>query len=480
MNCAVAFQHLFAVLGGIVVIPVILGTSTSMALLASGIGTVGFYFTAKRLVPVFHGSSFCYMSGLQAFLAYSNRKGYSHEEYIARQQVGVIIAGLFWGIYSLISYFVGPARINKAFPPIVVGPIVIAIGLSLCPSIISSNIVAHYGDGGEFEGWQVWVCVLVVVLVIIGVTCFAPGIFNVFGIIFGIIAGYIAAAAMQVIDYSKITDAYWILFEPDAFMDTFGWYKHIAWDWNAIVMIAPLSLVSFMEHLGDLKTNGAVCNKDFIQNPGLHRTALGDGVAMVVGGFLGAPPMATYAQNTGVLVITRNYNPDVLAIAGCYAIVLGLIIKVGGVFSSIPDFVIGGATMMMFGIIACMGLKVLVDNKVDVSQQRNLMVLAIIIIIGIGFDTGGVEFQAGDVGISALAVATVIGIVINLILPQKLSQDKTREQEEHNTDDKEEEADNGRFQEDDASDLSSDSSSSSTTTTQSDNTVQDIKGAIEP
>ena len=480
LMCALGVQHLFATLGGIVVVPIILGMSTSMALFASGLGTVLFYFAAKRQVPVFHGSSFTYMSGLTAFLAYTQRKQLSQEAYIARQAVAIIIGGIFFFIYATIVYFIGPTRINKLFPPIVVGPIVISIGLSLCPSIISSNIVAHYsGDSAEFKGYEVWVAVVVVCLVIIGVTCFAPGIWNVFGIVFGIVAGYIVSAAMQVIDYTKITDASWIIFEPDAFMDTFGFYKEMAWDWNAIVMIVPLTIVGFMEHLGDIKTNSAVCRKDFIMEPGLHRTIFGDGLAMVAAGFTGAPPMATYSQNTGVLVITRNFNPDVLAIAGGYAMFLGLITKIGGVFSSIPDFVIGGASMMMFGIIACMGIKVLVDNHVDVAQSRNLIILAIIIIIAVGFDTGGVVLQAGDVEISTLAVAVIVGCILNLVFPEKLSQDKNQGNDEQDTDEKIEEANEQQFQES-SSESSSSTSSTTTTNSTSHDTVQEIKGAIEP
>lgn len=192
-------------------------------------------------------------------------------------------------------------------------------------------------------------------------------------------------------------------------------------------MIAPLAIVALMEHLGDVSTNSAVCGKDFFVEPGLHRTILGDGCALVGAGLLGAPPMATYSQNTGVLVITKNYNPDVLAIAAGYAMFLGIITKVGAIFRSIPDFVIGAASMMMFGIISCMGIKVLIMNNIDITKSRNLIICAVILIIGIGFDTGGVEMVAGDVEITPLAVATLFGVCLNLVLPEKLPGDNVKD-----------------------------------------------------
>lgn len=426
MNCALAFQHLFAVLGGIVVVPNILGMNTNMGLFASGLGTILFYFVTKRQVPVFHGSSFTYMAGLQIFKAKCAEKyGEDNiEAYIGRQATGIIFAGLLYFVIAVIVYYVGPSRISKLFPPVVVGPIVITIGLSLCPSIISSNIVSVYsGERAQFPGYKVWICVVITDLVIICMTCFAPGIWNTFGIIFGIIAGYIAGACFQVNNYEEIKHGNWILFQPEEFKKTFWFWGKAKWDWGAVGVLAPLAIVALMEHLGDVSTNSAVCGKEFFVEPGLHRTILGDGCALVAAGLLGAPPMATYSQNTGVLVITKNFNPDVLAIAACYSMFLGLITKVGAIFKSIPEFVIGAASMMMFGIIACMGLKVMVMNHIDVAKSRNLIIVAVILIIGIGFDTGGVTMIAGDVEITPMAVATLFGIFLNLVLPYKLPGD---------------------------------------------------------
>ena len=437
MNCALAFQHLFAVLGGIVVVPNILGMNTSMGIFASGFGTLIFYLVTKRQVPVFHGSSFTYMAGLAIIkdncLGKDNKNATKAEKdsYIGRQATGIIFAGLLYWVISVIVYFVGPQRISKLFPPVVVGPIVMTIGLSLCPSIISSNIVGEYSPpNGTHHGYEVWVTVVITDAIIICLTCFAPGIWNALGIIFGIIAGYIVSACFQVIDYKQIKDSNWILFQPEEFKSTFWFWGRAKWDWTAVGIIAPLAIVGLMEHLGDISTNSAVCGKEFFVEPGLHRTIFGDGCALVGAGLLGAPPMATYSQNTGVLVITKNFNPDVLAITAGYAMFLGVITKVGAVFKSIPAFVIGAASMMMFGIISCMGIKVLVMNNIDITKSRNLIIVAVILIIGVGFDTGGVKMIAGDVTITPLAVATLFGVVLNLVIPHKLPGDNLPENSE--------------------------------------------------
>ena len=488
MNCSLAFQHLFAVLGGIVVVPTILGMSIPMGLFASGFGTLMFYFVTKRQVPVFHGSSFTYMAGLQSFKAKCEKNKYTQEAYIGRQATGIIFAGLLYGVISVIVYFVGPQRISKLFPPVIVGPIVITIGLSLCPSIIGSNIVPWYTTGKgdpkvKYHGYEVWIIVCITDAVIICMTCFAPGIWNTFGIFFGIIAGYIASACFQVINWNIIKESNWILFQPEEFKATFYFWKQAKWDWGAVGVLAPLAIVALMEHLGDVSTNSAVCGKDFFVEPGLHRTILGDGVALAGAGLLGAPPMATYSQNTGVLVITKNFNPDVLAIAAGYAMFLGLITMIGSVFRSIPDFVIGAASMMMFGIISCMGIKVLIMNNIDITKSRNLIIVAVILIIGIGFDTGGVKMDAGDVEISSLAVATLFGIVLNLILPQKLpgdnakgddrdANDSERSKEENDTFESEYSGGNNKNRSEDDDD---DEDSSSIEK----NTVQDVKTALD-
>jgi uracil permease len=214
-----------------------------------------------------------------------------------------------------------------------------------------------------------------------------------------------------------ITDAPWIIFEPNAFKSAFAFYNHLGWDWSVIAMLSPISIVTLMEHLGDITTNGAVVGQDFFDDPGVHRTLLGDGLAVCLAGFLGAPPVTTYSENTGVLALTKNYNPKILVIAACYAIVLGILTKFGGILTSVPGPVIGGASMILFGMISSMGLKVLVDNHVDFTQPRNLMIVALILVFGLGFSGGNVNAHIKDISISPLAIATLAGIILNLVLP---------------------------------------------------------------
>lgn len=421
LNAILGVQHLFAMMGSNILVPIITGLRPSISLVSAGIGTIVFHFLAKRKVPVFLGSSFSFVSAMLSIADMGAKKGWSHDEVIGRQIMGVIMSGVLYFVFALIAFLVGPQRVKKLFPPVVVGPIIVVIGMTLAPTVIKSNIVDQYTPDAtghaNMKDYESWTIALITALVIIVVAIFAKGIFKVFPVLFGIVAGYIVAACFQVIDYSKITDEYWILFQPEAFKATFGFYKHLAWDWSVVLSLAPISIVTFMEHLGDITTNGAVCGKNFMADPGLHCTLFGDGVALIIAGFLGGPPVTTYGENTGVLALTQNYNPKVLLIAAIYSLCLGIISKFGGILASVPGPVIGGASMIMFGMIASMGLKVLVDAQVDFSLTKNMMITALILVIGLGFTGGNVNAHVKDVQISPLAIATIAGILLNLILP---------------------------------------------------------------
>jgi uracil permease len=215
-----------------------------------------------------------------------------------------------------------------------------------------------------------------------------------------------------------ITDSPWIIFEKAAIEETFGFYRHLAWDWSVILMLAPIAIVTLMEHMGDITTVSAIVGEDFFEDPGVHSTLCGDGLATCIAGFLGAPPNTTYSENVGVMALTKNYDPIVMVVAAAFSIVLGVICKFGAILASVPGPVIGGASMILFGMIASMGIKVLVDNKVDFVQSRNVMIVAAILIIGLGFSSGGVNAHIKDVSISALAIATVAGVLLNLVLPE--------------------------------------------------------------
>ena len=453
LNFILGVQHVLAMMGSNVLVPLITGLSPSIAILSAGLCTICFHFIAQRKVPTFLGSSFSFVTAMQQNQAkFTDKQGnvISQElknKVIGGQQVAVIMTGVLYCIYSLIVYFVGPARVKKIFPPIVVGPVIMVIGLTLAPSVISSYIVGNYTPNEEtgeqnMKTYAVWIIVVVTALIILGVATLARGIWTSFPVLFGIIGGYIVSACFKVIDYSKITDAYWILFEPNCLKETFSFYKGLNWDWNSIAMICPISIVTFMEHLGDITTNGAVVGKNFFEDPGLHFTLLGDGVALFIAGLLGGPAITTYGENTGVLAITKNYNPKLILLAGIIAFCIGLLTKIGGVITSIPGPVIGGASMIMFGIIATMGMKVLIINQVNITKAKNMMIAALIVTIGLGFTAGGVNVNIEGISISPLAICTIVGVLLNAILPDQKDDDENSAEEKKESNELSSEIDN--------------------------------------
>ena len=476
LNFLLGVQHVLAMMGSNVLVPLITGLNPSIAIFSAGICTICFHFIAQRKVPTFLGSSFSFVSAMQQNQAkFTDKLGNVTEQdlkdkVIAGQQVAVVMTGVLYCIYSLIVYFVGPTRVKKIFPPIVVGPVIMVIGLTLAPSVISSYIVANYTPDPEtgkqnMKTYAVWLIVAITALIILAVSTLARGIWTSFPVLFGIIGGYIVSACFQVIDYSKITDAYWVLFEPGCLKETFSFYKKMNWDWNSIAMICPISIVTFMEHLGDITTNGAVVGKNFFEDPGLHFTLLGDGVALFIAGFLGGPAITTYGENTGVLAITKNYNPKLILLAGIIAAVIGVLTKIGGVITSIPGPVIGGASMIMFGIIATMGMKVLIINQVNITKAKNMMIAALIVTIGLGFTAGGVVVSIEGINISPLAICTIVGVLLNVILPEQEDDDD----DEINQEEKKELSDiEGRYDEDQEDSIASNNDTQEDTREESD------------
>jgi uracil permease len=428
INAVFGIQHMFAMMGANILIPIVCGLNPSIALLASGLGTIIFHFIAKRKVPVYLGSSGAFISAILSITAYGARKGLTRDETLGRQMVAVIISGILYFLFAAIARFAGPQRIQRLFPPIVVGPIVVVIGLTLAATVISSYIVQCYTPdaAGEapMKAYAVWVTALVTAVVIVCMSLFARGLLKSLPVLFGIIAGYICGACFGIIDYSVITGAPWVIFEPAAARSLFGFYRHIKWDWSVIAMLSPLSIVTLMEHFGDITTNGAVVGCDFFDDPGADCTLLGDGIAVCIAGFLGGLPVTTYSENTGVLALTRNYNPKILVIAASYAIALGIFTKFGGVLTSVPGPVIGGASIILFGTVTAMGLKVLVDQRVDFTQQRNLVIVAVVLVFGIGFSAAGVDAHIAEIAISPLAIATVSGVLLNLVLKEPKKSDE--------------------------------------------------------
>lgn len=391
-------QHVLAMFGATVLVPAMTGLNPAIALLSAGLGTLLFHLVTKGKVPVFLGSSFAYIAGLQTVIGGDTNN-------IPKAMGAVIISGCIYLLFSLIVKIFGAQKIRSFFPPVVTGPIIIVIGLSLAPGVVTGNII----DNPTGELWQRLLVAAVVVATMLIVGVFAKGFFKLVPILFGIIAGYIASACFGFVSFVPVQEA-GILLDLTAF-------RLPQFDLSAILIIAPIALVTFVEHIGDITTNSAVVGKDFLTDPGLHRTLLGDGLATLCAGFLGGPPNTTYGENTGVLAVTKNYNPFNIRVAACCAILLGIFGKFGALIQTIPPPVMGGVSIILFGMIASIGIRILGENKVDLSDNRNLFITAVLLVVGVS-----VNLQFGAVKISGLALAAVIGIILNKVLPETKKQ----------------------------------------------------------
>ncbi|HJJ41206.1 MAG TPA: uracil-xanthine permease family protein [Methanocorpusculum sp.] len=397
-------QHVFAMFGSTILVPIATGLPVSVALFCAGIGTLIFHLVTKGKVPVFLGSSFAF---IPAILVVANTEG------IEFATGGIMAAGAVYLLIALAVYIFGADRVRKLCPPVVTGPVIMIIGLMLAGTAIS-----YFTDG-----WSYLVGIIVIATVII-VSLFLKGFLKMLPILFGLIAGYVSCMIINAfgvdigLDYTKITDAAFLTV-PEFFLPAFSV--------SAILMIAPIAIVTFMEHLGDISANGAIVGKDFFKDPGLHRTLIGDGLASIFAGLVGGPANTTYSENTGVLAATKNYNPRTLEIAAVFAIIISFIGYISGFISSIPNAVLGGMCIVLFGMIASVGLRTLVENKVDFRNQRNVLIVGIMLILSIG----GLAIPIlpeSELYLSGYALAAVIGIILNLILPERLGKQDEKEE----------------------------------------------------
>ena len=391
-------QHVLAMFGATVLVPFLCGLNPSLALIAAGGGTLIFHFCTKRIVPVFLGSSFAFIGALTLVLK---------NEGIGAIKGGVIAAGF---IYVLMSYLVktfGVERVKSFFPPIVTGPIIMLIGLRMSPTALN---MAGYANG-KFDIKSLIVAFAVIITMVF-ITMMKKSFLRLIPILSAVIVGYIVATFLGMVDFSVVSQAKWIGLSAEASSDLFTIPKMSL---TGIIAIAPIALVVFIEHIGDITTNGAVVGKDFFKDPGIHRTLLGDGLATIAAGLLGGPANTTYGENTGVLAVTKIYDPAILRIAACYAIILGFIGKFGILLQTIPLPVMGGVSVILFGMIASVGVRTVVDARLDFSNSRNLIIASIIFVLGIAVDNI-VIWQT--VSVSGLALAAFAGVVLNKILPQ--------------------------------------------------------------
>ena len=425
-----AVQHLFAMFGATILVPLITGLNPSTALLGAGLGTLIFHLCTKGKVPVFLGSSFAFLGACSVYTA----EGIVDPTLVPKVQGGIIVAGLVYLIFSLIAYFVGADNIKKIFPPIVTGPVIVVIGIQL-----SSTAITDCGFSANFTaevGLNVLIALFTLAVVIV-CSIFAKGFFKLVPILIGLASGYVLCIILcacgvldwSVMNFKAIADAHWINV-PFMTTDANGvqFITLPEFDLGFILSIAPIALVTFMEHIGDVTTNSAVVGQNFLKDPGLHRTLMGDGIATAFAGLIGGPANTTYSENTGVLATTKNYNPKILRVTAVIAILLAFIGKFGAILQTIPGPVKGGVEVMLFGMIAAIGIRTLAEANLDFTASKNLITVGCILVFGLGINAiGGLNIAIGDIvlNISGLFVAVVVGVIVNLIL--SVSKETTQE-----------------------------------------------------
>ncbi len=390
-------QHTFAMFGATVLVPILTGLPIATTLLMAGIGTLLFHLLTKGKVPAFLGSSFAFLGGYAA-VAPLMEDGTPNEEMLPYACGGVFCAGLLYLLLSALIKGFGAKRVMRFFPPVVTGPIIISIGLILAPSAINNCAT----------NWPIALIALVTVIVF---NIWGRGMSKIVPILIGVAVSYLAAIMMGAVDFSGIQDEA-ILGLPEISIMKF--------DVSAIITIMPIALATMMEHIGDISAIGATTGKNYIADPGLHRTLLGDGVATCIAALVGAPANTTYGENTGVLALTKVYDPKVMRIAAVFAIALSCIPKVAFVIECIPAATIGGISFILYGMISAIGIRNVVENQVDFTRSRNTIIAALILVCALGFNSlGGITFTVfgADVTLSGLAIASIVGILANALLP---------------------------------------------------------------
>ena len=406
-------QHMFAMFGATVLVPMLTGLSVSATLLFAGLGTLLFHFLSKGKVPAFLGSSFAFIGGYAAIAPNGER------ELLPYACVGVAAAGLLYLILAAAIKAFGQKAVLKFFPPIVTGPIIIAIGLTLSNSAIN-NCSAD---------WKSWIVAIVAIFVVVICNIWGKGMIKIIPIILGIVASVIVALAFGMVDFAPVMEASWVGL-PFKFKDTvFSLFKDPDTDLliNAIITIAPIALATIIEHIGDISAISSTTGENYIEEPGLHRTLLGDGLATIMASLFGAPANTTYGENTGVLSITKVYDPRVIRIAAFFAVVFSFSPKFAALIGSIPAATCGGVSLVLYGMISAVGIRNLVESKIDFSKSRNIIIAALIMGLAVGItfsNVGAIVFEIGSVTIrlSGLATGALVGIILNAALPSEEKQ----------------------------------------------------------
>jgi uracil permease len=396
-----SLQHLFAMFGATVLVPYLVGLDTSVTLFTSGIGTLLYILITKGKIPAYLGSSFAFIAGMSAIIG-SAPGVIGASAKIAVAMGGCAAVGIVYLLVALLIAKFGTGWLDRALPPVVVGSVVVVIGLALARTAVNMAMCG----GGTIYNPQYLLIALVSLGIAICASVFLRGFLGVIPILIGIIGGYLFSVALGLINFATIVQAKSFAV-PNFILPKFTW--------GAILAIAPIALVTIAEHIGHLIVTNKIVGRDFIKDPGLHRSLSGDGIATTVAAFFGGPPNTTYGENIGVMAITRVFSVWVIGGAAIMAIILSFVPKFGSFVSSIPVPVMGGISILLFGTIASAGIRMLVESKVDFSQKRNLIIASVILVIGVGeakINLGGVEFHG-------MALATIIGIFLNLIIPHE-------------------------------------------------------------
>ena len=401
-------QHMFAMFGATVLVPVITGLSMSATLLFAGLGTLIFHLCTKMRVPAFLGSSFAFLGGYAAVVSMGAQQGLSAAESLPYACIGVFSAGIVYFVLAGLFAAFGAKKVMRFFPPIVTGPIIIAIGLTLSGSAISNCN----------QNW--WIALLAMAIIIV-CNIWGKGMIKIIPILLGVLGSYVVAACFGLCDFSSVKDAAWIgvpfHWENTAFhvFQNPNWGLVVA----AVIAILPISLATMMEHIGDMCAISSTVGINYLEEPGLHRTLMGDGLATMLASLFGAPANTTYGENTGVLNLTKVFDPRVIRIAAVFAIILSFCPKFSALIACMPAPVIGGVSLILYGMISAVCVRNIVENQVDFTKSRNVIVAALILVLAIGINYSIGAIDLGFTKLSGLAVAALVGVILNAVLPGK-------------------------------------------------------------
>lgn len=406
---ALGLQHMFAMFGATVLVPAITGLSVSATLLFAGLGTLLFHAITRFKVPAFLGSSFAFIGGYATVTEMGTAQGLTTAEALPYACVGVFFAGLLYFVLAGLFAMFGARRVMRYFPPIVTGPIIISIGLILSGSAIT-NCMANW-----------WIALLAIAIIIVA-NIWGRGMVRIVPILLGVVGSYVVAALCGQVDFTAVREAAWIGV-PFHMKDTaFAVFANPDWGLlvSAIITIMPIALATMVEHIGDMCAISSTVGRNFLADPGLHRTLVGDGLATSIASLFGAPANTTYGENTGVLNLTKVFDPRVIRLAAVFAILFSLSPKFAALVSSMPTATIGGVSLVLYGMISAVGVRNVVDNKVDFTASRNVIIAAMILVLAIGIKYGANDaVSLGFTSLSGLAVAAIVGIALNALLPGK-------------------------------------------------------------